>query len=227
MVHRVSIAEPNAGDLFIAPARARPPEGTRDSYLQKLAHAYQAADRGGIPRPFARRVGEMVAALERETNADVTLIDSRAGLHEIGAATLVNLGGACLLFAMNSPQTWEGYRLLFEAWAERDEALRELRQNVHIVAALVPEAGGDAYVEALRERAYDLFVAHLYEAQGKATDDVFNYELNAPDAPHAPLEVHWSRKLLEFTPTASHWPAEVRAAYEPFLEGLRRRKLVP
>lgn len=227
MLHRVSVPDALSGELWVVPAAALAATGAPDTYLPKLARVYQGVSREGVTRSFAARVREMVEALEREVRPDVTIVDSRAGMHDIAAATMVGLGGRCLLFAMNSAQTWSGYRRLFEAWAARASALRELRESVTVVAALVPEAGDRAYVEGLRGRAYDLFAEYLYDQQRDATDDVFNHEMLSEDAPHDPLEIHWNRRLLEFDPTAAAWPAEVRAAYERFLAGLRRRKLIP
>src|SRR5262249_9097919 len=65
----------------------------------------------GLPE----RINHLVAALaKRQDPPDVVLLDSRAGLHDIGAAVVTQLGAEVFLFARDEPQSWRAYELLFE-----------------------------------------------------------------------------------------------------------------
>ena len=54
----------------------------------------------------------MIERFERTGAYDVVLVDARAGLHETSAAAILGLGADVLLFGIDHPQTFLGYRLL-------------------------------------------------------------------------------------------------------------------
>lgn len=88
--------------------------------LAKIARAYLEmfpAD-GGAPITLGGKLKKLVELCESTKRYDVILVDSRAGLHESTAAALLSLGGEVLLFGINQPQTFQGYKLLFAHLAQ-------------------------------------------------------------------------------------------------------------
>ncbi len=233
---RAMVAPSRVGDVLVAPAvgarsvpvsdeeerRQSPVLALRDgAFIAKLGRAY-ASPRG---EELALRVERLLAGLERIHTPDVVLIDSRAGMHDISAATVPRLGGTVLLFAGATSQTWLGYRLLFSAWRREREVVERFRARLRVVAALVPETGRDAYLGQLREAAYDVFSTFLYETSDG--EDAFGFDVTDADAPHAPLPIYWRRELVEWEPAAPPGPAaetltdeQFEAAFGPFLRGV-------
>ncbi len=81
-------------------------------------------------------------------------------------------------------------------------ALRQFRDNLKIVAGMVPEIDRAVYLEGCRQSAYDLFAETLYEET--SNDDVFNFDEKAIDAPHYPLKFYWHRAFQEFDPVSNN-----------------------
>ncbi len=137
------------GEVLVVPAvgnRSMPADEPTDddarlrdgSFVAKLGRAYMP---GASDTDFAGRLGRMLAALESKHRPDFVLIDSRAGLHDISAATVPRLGGTVLLFAGATSQTWLAYRLMFSTWRRDATVLKRFRSRLRVVASQVPETG--------------------------------------------------------------------------------------
>lgn len=221
-------------EILVAPAlgaRSVPSDqaSIRDgSFVAKLGRAYASPD----GTDFAARIEALLIGLERTHSPDIVLIDSRAGIHDIAAAAVPRLGGEVLLFAGATSQTWLGYRLLFSAWARDRAVLSAFRERLSVVAAQVPETGREAYYEKVRLQAYDTFASFIYDEDSSVAEEsadesafeTFSFNLNDPDAPHAPIPIYWSRALLEWEP--AKLPEETvealtseqfQAAFGPFI----------
>jgi hypothetical protein len=182
------------GDIRIVPAFGR---DTGD-YLPKLARCYADSDAGGYTS-WAERLQRMVRQLERQEAPDIVILDSRAGLHDIAAATVTRMGADAFLFAVDSMQTWNAYDFLFRHWRLHPQ-LTEFRQKLQIVAGMVPETGREPYLERFRENSWNLFRDHLYDEADAQESDVFSFDLDSLEAPHYPLPVFWNRALQEVDP---------------------------
>jgi CobQ/CobB/MinD/ParA nucleotide binding domain len=241
MVRESPLGASLPGTVLVAPAvgsaSVAPFEPTDDAqrlrdgaFVAKLGRAYASPDGAD----FAERLEKMLGVLEHTHAPDFVLLDSRAGLHDISAATVPRLGGTVLLFAGATSQTMMGYKLLFSTWRRDRDVLSHFRDRLRIVAAQVPETGREAYIERVRDGFSDLFTHFIYDLEKKAnevtpgeeeiaSEPPFSFNLNDPDAPHAPLPVYWRRELVEWEPAA---PREVvtsdqlNAAFGPFLEGV-------
>jgi len=153
---------------------------------------------------------------------DVTLLDSRAGLHDIAAVAVTRMGATSLLFGVDTAQTWEGYRALFQAWRLHFDRAERFRENLKLVAAQVPETETSAYLESFQQNAYDLFADNLYVETPPGEALGFNFDLNDADAPHSPLRIHWSRAFQQFDPVRrpnAVTDEQVRAAFGDFVRG--------
>lgn len=188
-------------DILVIPAFGWSEE---QDYLAKLSRAYlDIPSLGGATRTFAARLAAMLDALEREFEPHVVLIDTRAGMHDISAATLTRLGARTLLFAMDTEQTWRGYQLLFSHWRypPRINDIREGagRDQMKMVAAAIPQAESpEIYLADFARRACDLWQATLYEEIPPQDDpafdpgrDYFNYDEGDAEAPHFPIPIFW------------------------------------
>jgi hypothetical protein len=228
------------GEVWLAPAGGSPLEGEPYDYLAKLNRIYSdlaGLNPGDGERPFAARLEQAIAACEDQVTGlsrapDVVLLDSRAGMHDIAAVTLTHLSGLALLFAVDNPSTWEGYKMLFTQWQQRPALARQLRERLRIVAAMFHSAGDAKRLPALRDRAQELFAGTLYDqldtdedGTDDESDEPYHPPLEDDDAPHAPVPILFGNDLVGLDPLRSRdWPELpfVEAAYRTFTTTVER-----
>lgn len=215
------LAADSSGEIWVAPAGGR----QMASYAAKLARAYltvSTPNQGELP--FAERLDRMVHALVDFKPADVVLLDSRAGLHEIAAATITHLGAQTLLFAVGNEQTFGAYDVLFRELCRSPKKAQYLREGLKLVSALVPSQDRAGYLKGLLDRAYRLFQDNLYDEVPAGEIDGFNFDLEDPAAPHYPLTVFWAPEFTgDFSPVRAGLPglaAQAQAAFGDLLRGV-------
>lgn len=205
VMQRIVAASPlgqsTQGEIRVAGATGQ--ETGDDYYISKLARVYADINRNDTVERFADRVRRLVTELEAQEKPDVVLIDSRAGLHDLAAIGIVGLSTMAYLFAAESHQSWQGYRLLFSHWRAYPEILAQIRNRLVMVHALFPELDQVASAERFLERSYSLFADTLYERiepGAEPESEVFNFDLRDEAAPHYPVRIRWHSSLQEFDP---------------------------
>jgi hypothetical protein len=198
-------------------------------YLDKLSRAYADVSEGNQPRRFSERIQRLVRTLVDQERPDVVLIDSRAGMHDLAALSIVGLASTAFLFATDSAQGWQGYLSLFTHWQSRPSVARNVRERLKMVSALFPESDQVVRAKGFLERSYSLFAETLYDevkpGETVPSDgDLFNFAMDDVAAPHYPLRIKWSSRLQEFDPLqiskGLFGEDEVRAVYGEFLDGI-------
>lgn len=215
MVVRSPLAKDTDGWISVIPADGRPRDDY--SYLPKLSRAYGEAN----GQEFGDRLRDLVEQAEAQLRPDIVFLDSRAGLHDIAAVAVTRLDAYSFLFTANTDQTWGGYELLFAAWHRHHERARGFRDNLKMIAALVPETDADRYLSDFRFKSYGLFLRNIYEQADANNPKAFNYDLGAPEAPHSPLRINWSRAAQEFDPIRhpeSLTEPQINAAFGQFVQ---------
>ena len=185
-----------SGRIQILPAYGR---DTGD-YLPKLARCY--LELTGPGAAWGERLQRLVESVERRVQPQVTLLDSRAGLHDIAAVTVTRMDADAFLFAVDSAQTWTAYSFLFRHWKQHPQ-LTEFRRRLQIVAGMVPETKREEHLRRFTEHSWDLFREHLYDEAAADNPDTYSFDLDSEEAPHYPLPVFWNRALQEFDPCRS------------------------
>jgi MinD-like ATPase involved in chromosome partitioning or flagellar assembly len=176
--------------------------GQGDSfYLDKLSRAYADVAVDNHVESFTKRIHRLVKKLEELEKPDVVLIDSRAGLHDLAAVSIVGLASMAFLFATDTEQSWQGYKLLFSHWQSHPEIAVNVRDRLAIVQALFPESDQAKRARDFLEKSYELFSETLYEEiRPGETSDAFNFDLEVEGAPHYPLRINWNNRFQEFDP---------------------------
>ncbi|MBL8896603.1 MAG: hypothetical protein JNM84_03200 [Planctomycetes bacterium] len=184
------------GSLVVAPVAGH----ANKDYLAKLARVYASPPGAGDSGAFGDRTARLIDALEDLVKPDVTLIDSRAGLHDVGAISVVRLGAVSFLFATETEENWLGYQYMFEAWGRQPSVLEQFRDTLQVVASLVPETGAQLYLERLGDRAHALFSGYIYESSSPGQPG-FNFGRSDSEGPHFPIPVRWNRSFFAHDPT--------------------------
>ncbi|EGJ12182.1 KGGVGR-motif variant AAA ATPase [Rubrivivax benzoatilyticus] len=179
-----------AGPIYLVPAHGREP----GEYVSKLGRVWMPKICGPAERQsWAERLNRLISRLEHQHRPDVILIDSRAGIDEVAAACVTDLGAhTVFMFAIQGQQTWTGYKSLFAHWQQRG-VIRQIRSRLQLVAGLVPDdERRSEYLGALRADAYRLFEETYDEAAPGEIGD-WSFEEDDDDAPHSPLAIRWNR----------------------------------
>jgi hypothetical protein len=175
---------------------------------------------------LAERIGQLIEELaQRVDPPDVVLLDSRAGLHDIGAAAVTQLGAEVFLFARDEPQSWRAYRLLLEHLS-RSKGVRfgmpdeDLRLRLKMVAAQLDrtESAFASWVDA----SYEVW-SSLYDEEGEGA---VTFVRDEPSAPHHPLSIYFESGLRGIDlAEAAHRPvwSAIEAAFGDFLAGASAR----
>ena len=214
------------GQVLVAPAYGSKTE----AYVSKLARTYRLSLDG---KGYAQRLNEFLLTTETQHKIDITLFDCRAGIDDTAAAAITQLqADISFLFAINTSQTWDSYRLLFKhlrrnpalfanVTAEDEEEPWELRSSLRVVSALTPQEYGPyiGYSENLRQNAYETF-SEIYDADSGEDRRAFSPAPDDSEAPHAALRIQWVEALRAFSPLTE--PAQLtdalnQAAFADFL----------
>jgi len=228
---RSGVAKDLAGIVQVMPAFGRQ---TRD-YVAKVGRVFlPGLSPDGTEQGFVERLATLVSLVgARNEPPDVVLLDARAGLHDIGAAAVTQLGAEVFFFARDEPQSWHAYRLLLEHLAkskgvEYGMPDEDLRWRLKMVAAQLDKTEGAlaSWVEA----SYEAWSA-LYDDESRTRDDGPSAQTFARDdfdAPHYPLPVYFDGGLrgvaLADGAARPLWPA-VEAAFGAFLASATARLL--
>lgn len=218
MVATSPLAETSEGMIRVVTTAG----GNEQDYIAKLSRVYMDIDQNGEILDFAHRLVRLLQQLEAQEKPDIVLLDSRAGIHDIAAIAITRLTDIAFLFAVNTPQTWQAYSYLFSHWKKWNVNLTTFRENLKIVAGMVPELGREDYISRCRESAYNLFLETIYEKTAAEELDTFNFSLDDNSAPHFPVEVLWNITFQEFNPQAEDYfrinGAQLNACYGNFLQ---------
>jgi len=197
-------SQQRGGELIVVPSHGDNP----GEYVSKLGRVWMpgfTAD--GQRQTWSERLLRMIQQLEAKHQPTIVLIDSRAGIDEVASACVTDLGAKLIyLFALDSLQTWQGYRILFEHWRLHGVA-PIIRERLQVVGALIPTWGDGAFTQAtrqLRENAYSLFSGSLYDEAWPEADedadglssppaDLFSFDLPDRTAPHNPCAIGWNQ----------------------------------
>ena len=179
-----------AGPIFLVPAHGREP----GEYVSKLGRVWMPkVMRSSGRQSWSERLNRLIDSLENRHRPDVILIDSRAGIDEVAAACVTDLGAhTVFMFAIQGQQTWTGYQALFAHWQQRG-VIRDIRNRLQLVAGMVPDDDRRTeYLAALRADAYALFES-TYDEVGPGNVSDWNFEEDDDNAPHSPLAIRWNR----------------------------------
>ena len=143
------------GSITVVPALGTLANDNPVNVLGKLARAYLPSENDPSLNSFTAKIEKLIDRLTATGDHDVVLVDARAGLHESTAAAAVALQGNTLVFGMDQPQTYAGYRALLAQQAltlGRDWATR-----IHIVEARVGAEGpSDEFISNMTDILPDL-----------------------------------------------------------------------
>lgn len=184
--------------ITIVPANGKIETGY--SYLPKLSRTYIDINDGEKNLEFSDRISILISELEKRIKPDITILDSRAGLHDIAATSITRLGSTSLLFGFDNYQTWAAYSALFDNWHRFHDRANNFKTDLKMVAAQVPETNAATYLEEYRQNSYSIFEKYLYEQAGPTDTNSFNFDVNDSEAPHFPLRINWSRSFQQFDP---------------------------
>lgn len=211
------------GEIYVVPAHGRDP----GEYVAKLGRAWMPKlNNQALRESWSRRLHRLLLELEANWNPDVVLVDSRAGIDEVASACITDLGAkAVLLFAIDGEQTWTGYSILFRHW-HRTGVVRDIRERLQFVGAMVPEVNGAEYFEGLRERSWTTFAEELYDEvpAGQPADAFFSFDQADETAPHFPWPIRWHRGFAALQSIYSRFQRidedEVTTVFGPLLRGV-------
>ena len=220
------------GLVSVAPAAGKQCRAFPQNVLRKLSQTYlEQVDSSGS-RSFLDQTRGLISRLcnTGKNQYDVVLVDTRAGLNESTAASIIGLRAFVLFFAIDQPQTWEDYSYLFAHWArfrpiELGHDEEDWRANLQMVHAKASASSDDRAL--FRDRAFDVLATHLYdildEDSANDTTPTFNFDLDDMDAPHYAWPILFDSNLINFNPLSN--PSHLEEAvymktFDSFLESL-------
>jgi hypothetical protein len=190
------------GSVHVVPALGSRGEANPQNTLGKIARAYLevATDDGG-QKSFLDRARALVQKLSRKSRYDAIFVDARAGLNETTAASILGLGADVLLFGLDNPQTFTGYRY-FLSYLQRfrpDESTDDdWRARFRLVHA---KASADLKKQAdFRTRSFDLFADTVYDLEEALEETSFNFDYDDTTAPHYAWPILNDSNYHEFNP---------------------------
>jgi len=225
-----SLTTPEGGRVDVLPVFGKQVDEYPANTLPKLARALiEDIDSNGATVAIGAKISSMLDRFTQRESYDAILIDCRAGLSEIAAPGILDLGATVLLFGTAQRQTIRGYESLFaglKLLAERDlRSGRSAAWRMRLKAVLAKASSVGEVAKRHREDLFDLFAENLYDSESDEQDgeDVISYGIDDPTAPHWPLVVPFNQNFVDFDPTRKPDQLSVdfyESTFRPFLNGI-------
>jgi CobQ/CobB/MinD/ParA family nucleotide binding protein len=142
------------------------PAGNIDAlYLEKLARLdYARMLRPDAPTP---PLLDLLRQLRSERSPAYVLIDSRAGLHDIGGLALNGIAHLDVLFGLDSQQSWDGLGIVIDHLGRRRIEQGRVQQDCALIYAMAPSVTDPTRkirVEQYIDRSHQIFTERFYDA---------------------------------------------------------------
>lgn len=192
------------GSVHVAPAVGSAGERNPQNVLGKIARAYlEVEDTDKDTATFLNRTRDLIKHLSQRSRYEAIFVDARAGLNETTAAAVLGLGADVLLFGVDAPQTFTGYRYFLsflQRFRPAESTERDWRARLRMVHA---KASADPKKQsAFRTQAFELFADTLYDLEEGIEETSFNFDYDDRSAPHFAWPVLNDANYLEFNPLA-------------------------
>jgi cellulose biosynthesis protein BcsQ len=205
-----ALASNTPGRIQVLPAF-----GTKTrEYVNKLGRVYMPTFAPGTGK-FIGLAERLLLLLEQLSNLsnrpDLVMLDSRAGLHDIGSAAVTRLGAETFMFARDDYQSWQAYAHLFEQLSHsRSVAVGmnddDLRWRLKMVGAQVDTT--ESAKLRFTEASYSVWSDKLYDEGTTPNEEIELKALSKPipqvfdlkddSAPHFPLFVQFDSRVKGF-----------------------------
>ena len=232
------LARNETGRIRVLPAFGKKTK----EYVNKLGRIYMptfASDTG----KFLGLADRLLVLLEQlaglPDRPDLVLLDSRAGLHDIGSAAVTRLGAEVFMFARDDYQSWQAYGQLFgHLNKSRSVAVgmddTDLRWRLKMVGAQLEPT--ESAKRRFTDTCYGVLSDELYDAgvtieeeknlrdSGNPVPQVFEREQD--NAPHSPLFIQFDLNVRGFDLINSEnrpdWRV-IETAFDGFFTGASAR----
>jgi MinD-like ATPase involved in chromosome partitioning or flagellar assembly len=200
----VSPLSQGRGSVHVSPAVGSAGEANPQNVLGKIARAYlEVATRDGPPVTFLVRTRNLIKKLSQKSRYEAIFVDARAGLNETTAAAVLGLGAEVLLFGVDAPQTFTGYRYFlsylqrFRPAESSETDWRARLRMVHAKASANPKKQA-----SFRTQSFEMFADTLYDLEEGLEETSFNFDYDDRIAPHFAWPILNDANYLEFNPLA-------------------------
>lgn len=176
------------------------PSGELDRwYLERLArvnyeYLYQTAWKDVEHSPLHM----LLKLLRKKIAPDFILIDSRAGLHDLGGLSLSGLAHLQLLFGLDSRQSWDGLSLVVSHLGKDMVRSNEIQRDCAIVHSMVSPRAGAEEMRRFREKSFQVFSDNYYDSAEMSTGEWPLPDPESAESPHYPLTISWSEKVMNY-----------------------------
>lgn len=167
-------AEASALGTDGAPVNIFPAGNLGWSFLEKLARLDYTASSStnGSESPVAQALRKVLGKIRSELKPDYILLDSRAGLHDLGGLALNALAHVDVLVSRATEQSYKGLELALQVIGRQAEPSCLIVHSLSIW----PESGdlrrlADTERAAFLERVYELFIDFVYRGEDKPNRD--------------------------------------------------------
>lgn len=176
------------------------PAGRVDlNYMQKLARLDLEPEQKKRPAILL----DLLKRVRRELRSDYVLLDSRAGLSEIGGIALAGIAHLHVIVATGSEQTWDGLGIVLDRLGGSRVRDGEAQAECLIVQGMVPENRKlrDLSERRFAEASNDLFLQRYYAKDADDDEDRLWYVRDAGtgDAPDVPVPIPYREGLAAFS----------------------------
>jgi len=174
-----------------------------EDYLAKLSrlnlHRLLTPPTGGPGSDDS--LGHLLKHVKDSKKPDWILIDSRAGLHDLGGLALSGLAHWHVLFGLDSSQSWAGWSVAVARLGKLLVQTNRTQADCLIVQASVPAPpNAEASKARFLARSHEIFSDLYYVRPEEDPNDMF-YVLEDPDsteAPHYPISLAHDLQVMGY-----------------------------
>ncbi len=180
-----------------------------EGFIEKLArinyeYLYRSASESGSPNAGKSPIHQLLKLLRDHWRPDFVLIDSRAGLHDLGGLSLSGIAHWHVLFGLNSEQSWQGISVAVSHLGKQEVLAGRKQRDCTLVQAMTPspQAGREQAVVSFKNRAYEIFSNLYYDDPQSPNSEWPVPDSEDPDQPHAPQLLSWDGRVLGYDSVA-------------------------
>ena len=184
------------------------PSGKLDNwYLEKLARVnyeflYRTAAEHEAPHS---PLHDLLKTLRAKLKPDIFLVDSRAGLHDLGGLSLSGIAHLQALFGLRSSQSWDGLSLVVSHLGKEMVLSGRPQRDCAVVHAMVSPQGvpREDEIRTFKERSFQVFCDNYYDSPDNSDAEWPVPDLESIESPHFPAVVTWDVRVAGYSVVAS------------------------